>query len=91
MTKVVGRVSPEETKEVLAIHSRKVALEQISANLLSTGGSVLDHPDMLTELGTLSIKLDSWWQKKAKQYNWESAPNGNWTIDFDSGDIVLNY
>lgn len=34
--------------------------------------------------------LQAWWDRMAQKYRWESSPEGNWTINFDTCEITLN-
>ncbi|MBR4552444.1 MAG: hypothetical protein IKO20_01815 [Bacteroidaceae bacterium] len=34
-------------------------------------------------------KFQSWWDRMAQKYQWESAPDGNWEINFDTKEIFL--
>ena len=90
-TKTIGKVTDSERQEILKLHSRRVSLEQITTNYLSNNGHVSDHPEIVEEIGDLAIKVDSWWKRKARDYNWESAAAGSWSIDFETGDIILSY
>lgn len=40
-------------------------------------------------LGESPTKFQQWWDTMSSKYQWESAPNGNWGIDFQTNEIIL--
>ena len=44
---------------------------------------------MVKDLGETSTKFQSWWDRMAQKYQWESAENGNWEINFETCEIYL--
>ena len=40
-------------------------------------------------MGATSTKFQQWWNNMSTKYQWESAENGNWEIDFETCDIYL--
>ena len=40
-------------------------------------------------MGETSSKFQSWWDTMAQKYQWESAENGNWQINFETCEIYL--
>lgn len=40
-------------------------------------------------MGETGSKFQDWWDTMASRYDWESAPQGYWKIDFDTCDILL--
>ena len=40
-------------------------------------------------MGETGTKFQKWWDSMSQKYNWESAENGNWEINFDTCEIYL--
>ena len=56
-----------------------------------TADNELLYEKLIKDMGETSSKFQGWWDRMAKQYDWERAENGNWEIDFESCDIYLVY
>ena len=85
--KIVGRVSPEEVKEIQRLFERKNALAEL-AKIINAGNTQL-YEKLIKDVGETGTKFQSWWDSKSKQYGWESHPNGNWEVNLQTGDITL--
>ncbi len=87
LRKIVGKVSPEETKEIQALFERKNGLTEL-AKIVNADNTEL-YEKLVKDMGETNIKFQQWWDEKAKFYGWESHPKGNWEINFYTGDITL--
>ena len=85
--KIVGCVSPEEVKEIQRLFERKNALAEL-AKIINADNTQL-YEKLIKDVGETGTKFQSWWDSKSKQYDWESHPNGNWEVNFQTGDITL--
>ena len=85
--KIVGRVSPEEVKEIQSLFERKNALAEL-AKIINADNTQL-YEKLIKDVGETGTKFQSWWDSKSKQYGWESHTNGNWEVNFQTGDITL--
>lgn len=85
--KIVGQVTPEERDEILKIFERKNGLTELAKILTVDNGELYEK--LVKDMGETSTKFQQWWDTKAKQYNWESSPNGNWEINFQTCEITL--
>lgn len=85
--KIVGRVSPEEVKEIQRLFERKNALAEL-AKIINADNTQL-YEKLIKDVGETGTKFQSWWDSKSKQYGWESHPNGNWEVNFQTGEITL--
>ena len=47
------------------------------------------YEKLVSDLGETGTKFQSWWDRMAQKYQWESAPDGNWEINFDTKEIFL--
>lgn len=89
MKKLIGKVTEEEKKEIQTLFERRNGLNEL-AKILTADNELL-YEKLVKDMGDTSSKFQGWWDRMAKQYNWERAENGNWEIDFESCDIYLVY
>lgn len=87
MRKIVGQVTPEETKEIQALFERKNGLAELAKILTADNGELYEK--LVKDMGETSTKFQQWWDEKAKKYSWESHPKGNWEINFQTCEITL--
>ncbi len=85
--KVVGQVSPEESKQIQQLFERRNGLNELAKIL--TPSNVELYERLVKDLGETSTKFQQWWDAMYAKYQWESSPNGNWEIDFATNEIVL--
>lgn len=89
MKKLIGKVTEEEKKEIQTLFERRNGLNEL-AKILTADNELL-YEKLVKDIGETSLKFQGWWDRMAKQYNWERVDNGNWEIDFESCDIYLVY
>lgn len=87
MKKFVGQVTPEERTEILTLFERRNGLNEL-AKILTTDNADL-YEKLVKDLGETGTKFQQWWDRMAQKYQWESAENGNWEINFDTCEIYL--
>lgn len=85
--KLVGQVTPEEKNVIQSLFERRNGLNEL-AKILTADNSEL-YEKLVKDLGETSTKFQNWWDRMAKKYAWESAPDGHWEIDFASCEIYL--
>ena len=85
--KIVGQVTPEERAEIQALFERRNGLNEL-AKILSADNTEL-YEKLVKDMGETGTKFQQWWNEKAKKYQWESHPHGNWEINFDTCEITL--
>ncbi len=85
--KLVGQVTPEEKNEIQALFERRNGLNEL-AKVLTPDNAEL-YEKLVTDMGTTGTKFQNWWDTMAQKYRWESSPNGNWEINFDTCEIFL--
>jgi len=85
--KLVGQVTPEEKNEILALFERRNGLNEL-AKVLTIDNSEL-YEKLVKDIGETETKFHSWWDAMAQKYQWESAENGNWEINFETCEIFL--
>ena len=87
MKKLVGEVTREEKIEIQLLFERRNGLTEL-AQILKEDDSLYER--LVKDMGLTATRFQNWWDTKAKKYNWESAPNGSWEIDFNTNEIFLN-
>ncbi len=87
MNKIVGKVTEAEKNEIQALFERRNGLNEL-AKILNTNDVEL-YEKLVKDLGETGTKFQSWWDRMAKKYQWESSPNGHWSIDFNTCEITL--
>lgn len=87
MKKEVGRVTEQERDEIQSIFERRNGLNELAK--IVTADNYDLYEKLVKDLGETSSKFQNWWNRMESKYNWESAPNGNWEIDFQSCKIYL--
>lgn len=84
---LVGKVTPEERTEIQMLFERRNGLNEL-AKILTADNAEL-YEKLVKDLGETGTKFQQWWDCMAEKYQWESAENGNWEINFDTCEIYL--
>lgn len=87
MKKELGYVTEKERDEIQALFERRNGLNEL-AKILTADNSEL-YERLVKDLSETSTKFQNWWSRMGEKYQWESAENGNWEIDFDLCKIYL--
>lgn len=85
--KKVGVVTAEERDEIQKLFRRHSGLTDLAK--IVTADNVELYEKVVNDLGDTNTKFQDWWNKKGEKYNWESAENGRWQINFDTCEIFL--
>lgn len=85
--KLIGKVTPEERNEIQTLFERRNGLNEL-ANILKIDNEEL-YEKLVKDLGDTGIKFQNWWDRMAEKYQWESAENSSWEINFDTCEIYL--
>lgn len=85
--KLVGQVTPEEKQEILELFERRNGLNEL-AKILTADNGVL-YEKLVKDMGDTGMKFQSWWDRMSQKYQWESAADGNWEINFETCEIFL--
>ncbi|MBR0024710.1 MAG: CXXX repeat peptide modification system protein [Muribaculaceae bacterium] len=86
--KLVGQVTPEEKNEIQALFERRNGLNELAKVLTADNAELYEK--LVKDMGETGTKFQNWWDRMSQKYNWESLPNGNWEINFDTCEIFLN-
>lgn len=84
---LVGRVSVDERDEIKQLFERRNGLNELARILTADNSELYDK--LVRDMSETGAKFQGWWERMARKYQWESAENGNWEIDFNSCDIFL--
>lgn len=85
--KLVGQVTPEERDEIQTLFERRNGLNELSQILTAENEALYEK--LVKDLGETGAKFQDWWNRMGEKYNWESAEDGNWEIDFETCNIYL--
>lgn len=85
--KVVGQVTPEEKNEIQQLFERRNGLNEL-VKILTPENTEL-YEKLVKDLGGTANKFQSWWNRMADKYQWESTDDGNWEINFETCEIYL--
>lgn len=86
MKKLVGKVTLEERDEIQSLFERRNGLIEL-AKIIDNNNELYEK--LVADMGETSTKFQQWWNNMSTKYQWESAENGNWEIDFETCDIYL--
>ena len=84
---LVGQVTVDEKNEIQTLFERRNGLNEL-AKIVTADNSEL-YEKLVKDMGETGTKFHNWWNRMAYKYQWESAENGNWQIDFDTCEIFL--
>lgn len=85
--KVIGQVTPEERTEIQTLFERRNGLNELAKILTAENAELYEK--LVRDLGETGTKFQNWWDRMAEKYQWESAEDGNWEINFDTCEIFL--
>ena len=87
MKKIVGQVTPEEKNEIQTLFERRNGLNELAKILTAENADLYEK--LVKDMGETGSKFQNWWDTMAQKYQWESAENGNWEINFETCKIFL--
>lgn len=87
--KIVGQVTAEEKNEIQALFERRNGLNEL-AKIVTADNAEL-YEKLVKDLGETGTKFQNWWDRMAEKYQWETAEDGNWEINFETCEISLVY
>ena len=85
--KKVGQVTVEEKNEIQTLFERRNGLNEL-AKIVTADNTEL-YEKLVKDMGETGTKFQNWWDSMSQKYQWESADNGNWEINFDTCEIML--
>jgi CXXX repeat modification system protein len=87
MKQLVGQVTVEEKNEIQTLFERRNGLNELG-KILSVDNAEL-YEKLVKDMGETGSKFQQWWNTMSQKYQWESTPDGNWEIDFETCKIYL--
>ncbi|MBR1631213.1 MAG: CXXX repeat peptide modification system protein [Paludibacteraceae bacterium] len=87
MKKKVGQVSLDECAEIQRLFERRNGLQELSRILAADNAELYER--LVRDMGRTQTQFQQWWDSMARKYQWESTPDGNWEINFDTCEIFL--
>lgn len=87
MNKLVGKVTFEEKNEIQMLFERRNGLAELAKILKADDVDLYEK--LIKDMGDTGTRFQMWWDRMSQKYNWESAPDCQWTIDFETCDIYL--
>ena len=88
MKKIVGKVTTEEKDTILSLFERRNALIEL-VKIITADDAIYEK--MVSDMVSTNTKFQQWWNSMAEKYQWESAENGHWEINFETNEIYLFY
>lgn len=85
--KLIGQVTAEEKNEIQRLFERRNGLNEL-ARIVTADNAEL-YEKLVKDLGETGTKFQAWWDRMAGKYQWESAADGSWEINFDTCEIFL--
>ena len=82
----VGQVSEEERNEIQTLYERKNGLSELAKTM---GDNDVLYEKLVRDMGITSSRFEQWWSRMGEKYQWQSAVNGKWEIDFNTCEIFL--
>lgn len=87
MKKAIGKVTEQERNEIQALFERRNGLNELAKILTADNAELYER--LVKDMGETGTKFQNWWDSMAQKYQWESAENGHWEINFDTCEIIL--
>ena len=91
---IVGSVTPEERDTIRQIYYERLALLDL-INVLNNRCRETEYLDeslyqrIVKDLGRANAEFESWWRAKSSAYKWKNIPDGHWSVDFDTCEVIL--
>ncbi len=85
--KLVGHVTPEERTEIQTLFERRNGLNELAKILTADNADLYEK--LVKDMGETGTRFQSWWDRMAEKYQWESTEGGNWEISFENCEIYL--
>lgn len=85
--KIVGQVTTDEKNEIQMLFERRNGLNEL-AKIVTADNTDL-YEKLVKDMGETGVNFQKWWDRMVQKYQWESAENGNWEINFETCEIYL--
>lgn len=85
--KLVGQVTVEEKNEIQRLFERRNGLNELAKIITAEDHDLYEK--LVKDMGETGTRFQQWWDIMAQKYQWESAENGSWEINFETCEIFL--
>lgn len=85
--KIVGSVTEQEKNEIQTLFERRNGLNELAMILTADNDALYEK--LVKDMGETGAKFQDWWNRMSEKYQWESAENGHWEINFETCEIYL--
>lgn len=85
--RIICNVSAEERDEIQTLFERRNGLNELAKIVTADNADLYEK--LVKDLGETGTKFQSWWDRMAQKYQWESVEGGHWEINFDTCEIYL--
>ena len=87
MKTLVGKVTENEKEEIRLLFERRNGLNELAKIL--TPENVELYERLVKDMGETAVKFQEWWDRMHDKYQWKSAEDANWEINFNTCEIYL--
>lgn len=87
MKNKIGQVTVEEKNEIQTLFERRNGLNELAMILTADNDALYEK--LVKDMGETGAKFQDWWNRMSEKYQWESAENGHWEINFETCEIYL--
>lgn len=88
MQKYVGTVNEKERNDILNLFEKRVALKNLGIIISQMDEESRTRFQKDSEETTQ--EFNQWWDNMSQKYKFEKDDSGYWSIDFETGQVVLN-
>ena len=85
--KIVGQVTTDEKNEIQMLFERRNGLIELAKIVTADNADLYEK--LVKDMGETGVNFQKWWDRMVQKYQWESAENGNWEINFETCEIYL--
>lgn len=85
--KIVGSVTEQEKNEIQTLFERRNGLNELAMILTADNDALYEK--LVKDMGETGANFQDWWNRMSEKYQWESAENGHWEINFETCEIYL--
>ena len=85
--KIVGQVTTDEKNEIQMLFEQRNGLNELAKIVTADNADLYEK--LVKDMGETGVNFQKWWDRMVQKYQWESAENGNWEINFETCEIYL--
>lgn len=86
MPKYVGTVSELDKDRMIDLYEQRIALENLREVIKKTDKLATK---LIKNYDEVSNNYNNWWVEMKEKYDLESDDNGQWQLDFSTGNVYL--